>query len=143
VSNETLESLREQAKLLKEKRETDQQKASDDLERQSILDEIDISKLEGIGVRGLNHEVLRVAMTGNLVVLRPPTPLEWRNYVRRSKSGKDDDEVVEIDFVKRCLVFPDKVKLEQYLAVEPGLIVRLSLCCNTLAGLREEAALKK
>jgi hypothetical protein len=140
----TLEELRERVASLDADRVQKQKEAAETLERATLEDEIAISELSDIGVRGIEHEVVRAAASGHLVVLRVPKPIHWTAYIRASKkAGDGDQEKVEQNFVESCLVFPDRAKLRGYLESEPGFLVRLSLCANALAGLRDEASLKK
>jgi len=140
----TLEQLRERVAKIDDARKVLQAATAEELERRTLEDEIAIAELEGIGVRGLDHEVVRSALTGHLIVLRVPKPIQWTAYIRASKKSADgDQDVVELNFVKQCLVFPDKAKLQGYVEAEPGLLVLLSLRASSLAGIRDEAYLKK
>lgn len=133
---EAVRAERARVQAERDRREKERELA-DELEREerALKDDQAIADAElEHGPLGKRIEAVRTGQ--GVVIVRRPSPANFRRWQDRSVSSKDLTMDDAEQLVRPSLVYPDKVTFDAWVKNEPGILPRCAAACGRLAGAR-------
>jgi hypothetical protein len=139
----TLEEMRAKAKAANDKIAVAVAEADAARELRQLEGEIKLGELaDTLGVRGRNWEAVFSPKTGDMVVVKAPSEVQWQKV---SAKAFDDSLSLQdsLELVTSCLAFPTLQAFSAICEHTPGILGDASEAITALAGVRDKKKGKK